>query len=222
MNNKKIVLITGASQGIGNAIADKLRNDGYECLTPTRKEMDLTCNKSIASYMSGLNCELYGLVNNAGINILADIENIDEDNIEQMLQVNLQAPLMLIKYAAKSMKKNGCGKIVNISSIWGVRSKAHRTLYSATKFGINGVTRALAREFGEYNILVNSVAPGYVNTEMTKKNVPLDDQIKIKKDIPLGRFAEPSEIANVIGFLISDQNQYITGQTIVVDGGFLA
>lgn len=222
MNNKKIVLITGASQGIGNAIADKLRSDGYECLTPTRKEMDLTCSKSIASYMGSLNCELYGLVNNAGINILADIENIDEDNIEQMLQVNLQAPLMLIKYAAKSMKKNGCGKIVNISSIWGVRSKAHRTLYSATKFGINGVTRALAREFGEHNILVNSVAPGYVNTEMTKKNVPLDDQIKIKKDIPLGRFAEPSEIANVIGFLISDQNQYITGQTIVVDGGFLA
>ena len=139
-----------------------------------------------------------------------------------MFNINLIAPLKLIQKVSENMKINNYGKIVNISSIWGIRSKEYRTLYSATKFGLNGITKSLARELGNYNILVNSIAPGYVNTEMTKMNVSKEDQKIIKRNIPLQRFAEPEEIAQLVHFLVSDNNTYITGETITIDGGFLA
>ena len=109
-----------------------------------------------------------------------------------------------------------------MSSIWGLKSKENRSLYSVTKFGINGLTRSLAHEFGKKNILINSIAPGFVNTEMTKNNVSTNEQKKLFKQIPLNRFAEPIEIAKLILFLLSENNTYITGETITIDGGFLA
>jgi len=120
------------------------------------------------------------------------------------------------------MKTRGGGRIVTFSSIWGMRSKEYRPLYSMTKFGVNGMTRALARELGPSGILLNCVAPGYVLTEMTAKNVPPDEQKRLCAEIPLRRMAQPSEIAKTVAFLLSADNTYITGQTIVIDGGFLA
>lgn len=218
----KNVLITGSSRGIGKAISEELSKQGFNCICPSSQELNLNNSKSIENFFKNFNHSLYGLINNAGINILSEVENIEEDDIEKMISTNLTAPLKLIKYASKSMKQNKQGKIVNISSIWGIRSKEFRTLYSMTKFGINGITKSLSRELGPYNIQVNSVAPGYVNTEMTKKNVPLAEQMKIKEIIPLKRFAEPKEIAQVVAFLLSGNSDYVTGQTIIVDGGFLA
>lgn len=219
MNN---ILITGASRGIGKAIKKLLEENGYNCITPTRDELDISNIQSITNYCQSLEIDVNGLVNCAGINILRDIDSIDSEDTYNMLNSNLVAPLFLIKEIVKRMKKNRYGKIINVSSIWGIRSKEYRTLYSMTKFGINGLTKSLARELGEYNILINSIAPGYINTEMTKKNVPLNEQDKIKKTIPLGRFAEPSEIAELVLFLISQKNSYITGEVITIDGGFLA
>ncbi len=219
MNN---ILITGASRGIGKAIKKLLEENGYNCITPTRDELDISNLQSITNYCQSLEIDVNGLVNCAGINILRDIDSIDSEDTYNMLNSNLVAPLFLIKEIVKRMKKNRYGKIINVSSIWGIRSKEYRTLYSMTKFGINGLTKSLARELGEYNILINSIAPGYINTEMTKKNVPLNEQDKIKKTIPLGRFAEPSEIAELVLFLISQKNSYITGEVITIDGGFLA
>ena len=158
----------------------------------------------------------------AGINYLRSIGDITTTDVTQMLNTNLVSPLFLIQAVSAKMKLNRNGKIVNMSSIWGVRSKEYRTLYSMTKFGLNGLTKALARELGEYNILINSIAPGYVNTEMTQKNIPINEQNDIKANIPLRRFAEPIEIAKLVEFLISENNTYITGQVIVIDGGFLA
>lgn len=218
----KNILITGTSRGIGEAISFELSQKGFHCITPSSKELDLNSCKSIEKYFETFDQDIYGLVNNAGINILSDITSLNDEKFDTMMNINLKAPLKLIQEVSKKMITNQSGKIVNLSSIWGVRSKEYRTLYSITKFGINGMTKALAREFGKYNILINSVAPGYVNTELTKKNVPLEEQIKIQKDIPLGRFAEAREIAKVVGFLMSEENTYITGQTIIVDGGFLA
>lgn len=219
---KKNILITGASKGIGEAIKLELESTGFNCITPSRDELDISCSKSIENYFSYLDFEIDGLVNNAGINILSHIESINDDNLSSMINTNLIAPIKLIQKVTSNMKKNKYGKIVNISSIWGIRSKEFRTLYSMTKFGLNGVTKSLSRELGKYNILINSIAPGYVNTEMTKKNVPLEEQKKIKEIIPLKRFAEPNEIAKLVGFLISENNSYITGETITIDGGFLA
>jgi 3-oxoacyl-[acyl-carrier protein] reductase len=218
----KNILITGASRGIGESIKCILQNKGFHCITPTRRELDILDLSSIESYFSSLDVHIDGLVNNAAINIIGDIDAINDNDIEKMISANLIAPLKIIQFVVKGMKHKRLGKIVNISSIWGIRSKEFRTLYSLTKFGINGVTKSLARELGKDNILVNSIAPGYVNTEMTSQNIPKDVQDKIKEDIPLKRFAEPEEIAQLVAFLLSDENTYITGQTLTIDGGFLA
>ncbi len=216
------VLITGASRGIGKEILFELEKNGLHCIAPTREELDINDIKSIESFFQKINVTIDILINNAGINILGDIESIKNSDINTMINTNLIAPLKLVQYVVKDMKLQRYGKIINMSSIWGIRSKENRTLYSLTKFGINGVTKSLARELGEYNILVNSVAPGYVNTEMTQQNISPSEQTKIKDTIPLKRFADPQEIAKLIAFLISDDNSYITGQTIIADGGFLA
>ncbi len=218
----KNILITGASRGIGEAIKLELQNIGFNCITPSREELDISSSLSIDNFFGKLNCTIDGLVNNAGINILGNIESISDTDLTSMIDTNLIAPIKLIQKVSHNMKKNRYGKIVNISSIWGLRSKEFRTLYSMSKFGLIGITKSLARELGEYNILVNSIAPGYVNTEMTKQNVPPKDQEIIKQRIPLGRFSEPNEIAKLVSFLISDNNSYITGETITIDGGFLA
>jgi len=217
------ILLTGATRGIGKAIKDELKRRGYNCITPTREELDLSNPKNVDEYLRTIeNIDIHGIINNAGINILANLEEIDDEKIEIMMNVNLISPLKLIKGIVPQMKKRKNGRIVNISSIWGVRSKERRLLYSITKFGIIGMTRALARELGEFNILVNAVAPGYVNTEMTRKNLSEAEQNIIKENIPLKRFAEPSEVAKTVAFLISEENTYITGETILIDGGFLA
>lgn len=220
---KRNVLITGVSRGIGKAIKDRLdETNQYNLIVPSRIEMDLTNSENIVNYFNKTDLHVDILINNAGTNVLNAIEDITMDTVEQMLSINLKAPLQLIKSCVPYMKSQQWGRIVSLSSIWGVRSKEFRTLYSAAKFGINGITKALSRELGEYGILVNAVCPGYVNTELTNRNVPPAEQEKIKATIPLRRFAEPAEIANLIKFLISDENTYITGQAIVIDGGFLA
>jgi 3-oxoacyl-[acyl-carrier protein] reductase len=219
--SRKTVLLTGASRGIGKAIWETLNSCGeYKIFTPTHEEMALDQPDSIDRYMQA-HSQVDVLINNAGINILKPIDQIDEDAMRKMLSVNLESPLRLIKHVAPGMKARRSGRILNMSSIWSIRSKESRTLYSMTKSGLNGITRAMARELGPYGILVNSICPGYVNTDLTRKNVSPAEQEVIKQNIPLGRFAEPVEIAGFVRFLVSDQNTYITGQTLVIDGGFL-
>ena len=219
---KKNILITGASGGIGKSIKAGLEEKGFNCITPKRSELDLSNLDSVTAYFSSLEEEIDGLVNNAAINIIGEIQEINDDDIEKMMNINLISPLKIIQFVVENMKKKNCGRIVNVSSIWGVRSKEFRTLYSMTKFGINGLTKSLSRELGPNQILINSIAPGYVNTKMTDQNIPKKIQNKIKKDIPLGRFANPVEIAQLVAFLLSDENTYITGQTIIIDGGYLS
>ncbi|MDR0287096.1 MAG: SDR family oxidoreductase, partial [Clostridiales bacterium] len=158
--------------------------------------------------------------NNAGINPLSEINEVCPDILEQVLTVNLKAPILLLKGFVPKMKQKGYGRIVNISSVWGIVSKAGRVQYSASKFGINGVTKTLAVELGPNGILINSVCPGFTNTEMTIQNLSHEQMSELCREIPLGRFAEPCEIAELVAFLVSDKNTYITGQVIAADGGF--
>jgi 3-oxoacyl-[acyl-carrier protein] reductase len=217
---KKYVLITGASRGIGKAIADALiQANSYVVLTPDRTKLDLTDHCSIDAFIKNNN-NIDILINNAGVNIVSGIQNLKESDISVMFQTNLLGPLRLIAAVVPHMIKNNYGNIVNISSIWGIISKENRVMYSATKFGLNGVTKALSKELGRYNILVNSVCPGYVNTEMTRKNVTEDEKKLILKSIPLNRFAEAVEVARLVKYLVSDDNTYITGECILIDGGF--
>lgn len=220
MINKKTVLLTGASRGIGKAIYQEIKSD-YNVLIPTREELDLNDLNNIEKYFKEHpNIDI--LINNAGINIIKAIEDILMEDIEQVNRINLVAPLKLIQHSVKNMKEKKFGKIVNISSIWGVRSKEKRTLYSGSKFGIIGQTKALSRELAQHNILINAVCPGFTATDLTMKSLSKKELESIQNEIPLKRLAKPCEIAKSVKFLISDDNSYITGQILVVDGGFTA
>jgi 3-oxoacyl-[acyl-carrier protein] reductase len=213
-------LVTGASRGIGRAIAHQLSADGYKVLTPSRTEMNLESDQSIHSYLSSLHQRVDVLVNNAGINRIAAIDAINGKDIQDTLQINLIAPLQLIQAVALGMRENKFGRIVNISSIWSMVSRAGRTSYSMSKTAINGMTRSLAVELAPFNVLVNAVAPGYVLTDLTRQNNSKEELEKISETIPVRRLADPPEIAKVVAFLCSENNTYLTGQTIVVDGGY--
>ena len=218
----KQVLLTGGSRGLGKTIGEYLgKFGGYSITAPSREELDLEDASSIERYFVS-RCDFDVVINNAGLNILSSVDAFSDEMLDQMLQVNLRAVMQILRKTVPGMKTRGYGRIVNISSIWGVRSKENRSMYSLTKFGLNGITRALARELGPFGVLVNSVCPGYMNTEMTQQNVPAEEQRRICGEIPLRRFAEPRELAVLIEFLASDRNTYLTGQEVIADGGFLA
>lgn len=217
----KRILLTGATRGIGKAIYDELKND-YEIVAPTKDELNLDNIESINNFIKNCSTNFDILINNAGINIIKKIDSILDEDIEKINTTNLVAPLKLIQFVAKGMKENKNGKIINISSIWGIRSKEKRTLYSGTKFGLIGITKALARELGEYNILVNAVCPGFTATDLTMQSLSKEELEDLQNQIPLKRLANPNEIAKTIKFLISNENSYITGQSIIIDGGFTA
>ena len=220
MISKKTVLLTGGSRGIGKAIFDEIKDD-FNVIAPSREELNLNDLSSINNYFkTAPNINI--LINNAGINIIKEIDKILDEDIEKINTVNLVAPLKLIQSCVENMKINKFGKIVNISSIWGIRSKEKRSLYSGTKFGIIGQTKALARELGAHNILINAVCPGFTATDLTMQSLSKEELEQIQQEIPLKRLAIPSEIAKSVRFLISDENSYITGQTLVIDGGFTA
>ena len=220
--SKYRVLVTGGSRGIGAAVVKLLAaKPDYEVIAPAHSELDLSDRNSVEKFLKSLK-PVDALANVAGVNLLRSLDEITDRDLQAMLSVNLLSPLKLIQGVAEGMRKRGGGRIVTFSSIWGVRSKERRTLYSITKFGVNGMSRALARELGRDGILLNCIAPGYVLTEMTERNVSPKEQTRLCKEIPLGRMAQPSEIAHVVDFLLSPENTYLTGQTVVVDGGFLA
>ena len=215
------VLITGGSRGIGKAIAERFEEGGYQVVTPSRQEMDLADIESINRYAEIHKDEYYDvIVNNAGINEVNLIEDITDIELSNMMQVNLIAPIMLLRAFTGKMKEHHYGRIINIASIWAVVSKDGRCVYSATKNGIHGVTATLSVELAPHNILVNTVCPGFTMTDLTKKNNSPEAIAQITKDIPIGRMAEPSEIAEVVFFLGNETNTYLTGQKIVADGGF--
>jgi 3-oxoacyl-[acyl-carrier protein] reductase len=214
-------LVTGGSRGIGRAIVAELKQRGMEVFAPGRSELDLANPESIKAFIkarseSGVDI----LVNNAGINHIRSLAKLDSPAWKEMLQVNLTAPLELIQGFSPGMRAKRWGRIVNISSVFSLVTRENRTAYSATKSGLNGLTRACAVELAADDVLVNAVCPGYVETEMTRRNNAPAELSAIAGTIPIRRLAQPDEIARVVGFLCSEENTYCTGQMLVVDGGF--
>lgn len=232
----KIVLITGGQGGLGKSICSKFLQLGAKVIvTTTKKElvnkktnkkiyMHLNYNNknSVQNFLNNLKKikKIDILINNAGINQLSYINEIDEKYLEEIYGVNLKGPIIMTKQISKIMIKNRSGKIVNISSIFGVVGKSGRSLYSATKFGLIGLTKSSALDLAKYNILVNSVAPGVINTGLTKKILKTKELKKIKNEIPLNRLGEPLAVSYLVCFLCSNLNTYITGQNFVIDGGY--
>jgi NAD(P)-dependent dehydrogenase (short-subunit alcohol dehydrogenase family) len=216
----RVALITGGSRGIGHAVAEAFRRDGATVIAPGRAEMDLRSTESMSRFCDAIRAPIDILVNNAGINPLGGATDYLDADLAATIQVNVTAPMQLARAVAPGMVQRGYGRVVNVSSIWSVVARARRYVYSTSKAAINGMTRALAVELAGSGVLVNAVAPGYVNTELTRQNNTPDDLDRISRAIPVGRLAEPREIAAVVAFLCSERNSYLTGQTLVVDGGF--
>ena len=233
----KIAIVTGGTRGIGRSIVSLLTDCDCEVIyTGTGKkseeknqkgrfeQLDLLDGMSISRFIFEIIGNLKKidiLVNNAGINCIESIDEINEDNWERILKVNLTGAMKLIKAAANIMKKNGSGgKILNVSSIFGVVSKERRNSYSASKTGLIGLTRSCALDLARYNILVNALCPGFTNTELTASVLSKEEMAAMASEVPVGRFAEVSEIAITALFLVSDLNSYMTGQTVIADGGF--
>jgi 3-oxoacyl-[acyl-carrier protein] reductase len=217
---QKTALVTGASRGIGKTIAEQLNRGGMRLLVPSRRELDLLSNRSIDLYLEALTQPVDILVNDAGINRLGDSTAFSDADLEDTMRTNLIGPIRLARGLIPGMMRRRYGRIVNMSSIWSVVSKPGRLTYSVSKSGLNAFTRSLAVEVAPYNILVNAVAPGYVNTELTQQNNTEQDLQNIRKTIPMQRLAEPEEIARLVTFLCSEENTYLTGQCLVIDGGY--
>jgi len=216
----KTVLITGASRGIGKSCAELFSARGFSVLAPSRQELDLLSPKSIKDYCLSLNQPIDVLINNAGINPLAQVGEIDFEKAHHLIDTNFWAPVILTDLLAPKMKERGYGRIVNVSSIWSGVTKPGRSMYASSKAAINAFTRTAAVEYASSNVLINAVAPGYVNTELTKiNNTPEQIEI-IKSNLPINRLAESNEIAELIYFLASEKNTFVTGQTIFADGGY--
>jgi 3-oxoacyl-[acyl-carrier protein] reductase len=237
----KTALITGGTRGIGAAIMKLFYDAGAKIIcTGTSPEVIKDLNKKntdsrieylAVNFFNNKSYKLFIkelqrfdridiLVNNAGVNRIQN--NIDTDDVDYnfIMDVNVKGPYRVSREISKKMMKHGYGRIINITSIWSTITRPGRSLYTTSKFAIVGLTKSLAVEFAGNNILVNSVGPGFTLTELTCSTNSLDEQEQISSLIPLKRMAEPSEIANLVLFLASDLNTYITGQNIIIDGGY--
>ena len=160
------------------------------------------------------------LINCAGINIIKPLENTTFDDFNRLLSINLKACHFLSQACTPKMTSQQYGRIVNISSIWGVISKEQRSLYSMSKSGLNGLTRALAAETGHHNILVNSISPGFIDTQLTSASLSDPQKADLISKVPMKRLGNTQEIAELIYFFGSEHNSFVTGQNIIADGGF--
>jgi 3-oxoacyl-[acyl-carrier protein] reductase len=235
-----MVLVTGSTRGIGKILADLFIQQGakvlitgtsQECPVGLKEEWGNSFDYISANFSTsdGINSFLSKLsqypridvcVNNAGINRLALLQEVNDEDYEEMLSVNMNAPFSICRFLATKMKQQQYGRVVNIASIWGVISKQKRSVYAITKNAVIGLTKNMAIELAANGVIVNAVSPGFTMTELTRKNLAQDEMISLSAQVPAGRFAEPLEIANVILFLCSKENSYMIGQNIIIDGGF--
>lgn len=241
----KVAFITGATRGIGRQIAITLANEGFDIAINYRKENeDLIETKKLVEAQNAKCFTVQGdvssfedsermvkdiieefnhidiLVNNAGITKDMLLMRMKKEDFESVIGVNLVGTFNITKNVIPYMMKNRSGRIINVSSVVGISGNAGQTNYSASKAGIIGFTKSLAKEVGSRNILVNAVAPGFIETQMTDV---LKEEVKeeISKTIPLKRMGTVEDVANVVKFLASKDSSYITGQVINIDGGML-
>ena len=240
--SNRTAFVTGATRGIGLAIAEQLAEAGASVIaTGTGPEegaglaglrsrglevsywrLDLEKESSLQAcreYLAQLD-RLDVLVNNAGVNEILEIHDITAQDYDRLHRIDLRGPMLLSASAIPLMRRSGWGRIVSIASIWSTITKPGRGMYTASKFGLVGMTKTLAVENAAHGILANAVSPGFTLTELTRSTLTQREIDQLGAQVPMARFAEPVEIARVVAFLCSPLNTYLTAQNVTVDGGF--
>ena len=230
----RAAVITGGTRGIGKAVALQLNADGYDCVitgtSPTPPEdihpafkfitaelRDRDSVDKLCDHIRSLKPSV--VVNNVGLNIKGETASFRLPDYDALLDVNLRAPFQICQAALPGMVAQEGGRIVNITSLWGLSGNAKDAAYCASKFGLDGLTASLAAEVARCNVLVNSVAPGFILTEAAKEAFSPAELVAVSEKIPLGRLGQPGEVAALVAWLVSNQNTYLTGQNILIDGG---
>ena len=243
MSEQKIAVVTGASRGIGKAIALRLAKDGYKVIInyngsetaalEVKAQIEqmgaqadtMQCNvadfESCQKFVERViaeNGRIDVLVNNAGITRDGLLMRMSEEDFDQVLDTNLKGTFHMIRFVSRYMLKQKSGRIVNMASVVGVAGNAGQANYAASKAGVIGLTKTAAKELASRGITVNAIAPGFIETDMTDV---LSDSVKenSRKQIPLGKFGKPEDVAAAAAFLVSEDARYITGQVLHVDGG---
>jgi len=204
------ILVTGGSRGIGKSIVDRFeRADHYVCC-PTRSELDLNAKVILSR------TDFDVVINNAGINPLKTIEEISD---EEVMRVNYFSPFEIIQQCLPYMMSRKFGRIINIGSIWIDLAKPKRAAYSASKHALHSLTMSLTAEYAKYNILSNTISPGFIGTDLTYQNNSKEEIERLISNIPVGRMGTPEEVTNLV-YDLTISNTFISGQNIVIDGGY--
>lgn len=240
--SEKLALITGGGAGIGKGITLRLASNGIDCVVFDVQDgaavveeargfgvnasfvnVDVTDLKAVESAVSEVNSsvgDINILINNAGITRDNLLMKMKEDEWDRVIQVNLKGAFNCTKTVIRGMMRSRWGRIICISSVVGVMGNAGQSNYAASKAGMIGFTKSIAREVGSRNITANAIAPGFIRTEMTDK-LPEEVKKDYLSKIPLAKFGEVEDVCNLVDFLVSDEASYISGQVIQVDGGLL-
>lgn len=227
-------LVTGGNKGIGKAIALRLAASGAEVTaTGTDKSalaslsaaginpvsLDLSDDAAIGSFLESAPA-FDILINNAGINRHGVVGDLSLDDFDDIMRINVRSAVALCKGLVPGMAARGWGRVVNITSVFSVVAKSARASYATSKFALAGFTRVLALDYAATGVLANAVAPGFIGTEMTRRMLGEKGIADMTAQVPMGRLGTPEEVANLVTFLASAENGFITGQNIVIDGGF--
>ncbi|MDG2282145.1 MAG: SDR family oxidoreductase [Longimicrobiales bacterium] len=239
----RVAVVTGATRGIGLSIARTLAEAGAGVVAtgtgdhPTEPlaelledapagstyvSLDLGAEQSLADFRQRLEGpdQVDILVNNAGINDIVEVHEIDLASYDRLHNIDLRGPIALSGSVVPGMRDRGWGRIVNVASIWATITKPGRAMYTASKFGLVGFTKTLAVENAPWGILANAVSPGFTLTELTRSTLTPEEIEALGQQVPANRFAEPEEMAQVVAFLVSPLNTYLTAQNVTIDGGF--